>query len=211
MNQSLRESWFWSLPRPNLLDWLFLFWWFFFSSFVQAAEGLPYVDDSPSTGSIAGIIEAGWNSGAICFGLCFCQLDNIKNAFNIMGFYIVGSTVLTFLVSIKNHRSIIWFEMRIVRLSRLPGREQVLHTTLAALLSQRLPLLHTSSPRSNSRINSMPLPPTSNWAVGSHQHNKSLLIKYLHMTNLINKSCWTNGIDNTNLPKIWQRITVYLH
>jgi len=82
-----------------------------FSSFVQAAEGstygiVPYVDP-PSTGSIAGIVGAGGNTGAVCFGLCFRQLDNIKTAFNIMGFSILGSALLTFLIVIKNHRSIL--------------------------------------------------------------------------------------------------------
>ena len=82
-----------------------------FSSFVQAAEGstygiVPYVDP-PSTGSIAGIVGAGGNSVAVCFGLCFHQLESITTAFNIMGFSILGSAVLTFLVSITNYRSIL--------------------------------------------------------------------------------------------------------
>lgn len=82
-----------------------------FSSFVQAAEGstygiVPYVNP-PATGSIAGIVGAGGNTGAVCFGLCFRQLDNIKTAFNIMGFSIFGSAALTFLISIKGHRRLI--------------------------------------------------------------------------------------------------------
>ena len=45
----------------------------FFSLFVQATEGtsygiVPYVDP-PNTGSIAGIIGAGGNTGAVGFGL----------------------------------------------------------------------------------------------------------------------------------------------
>jgi NNP family nitrate/nitrite transporter-like MFS transporter len=82
-----------------------------FSSFVQAAEGstygiVPYVDP-PSTGSIAGIVGAGGNTGAVCFGLCFRQLESITTAFNIMGFSIFGAAAATFLIAIKGHRSIL--------------------------------------------------------------------------------------------------------
>jgi len=82
-----------------------------FSSFVQAAEGstygiVPYVNP-PATGSIAGIVGAGGNCGAVAFGLCFRQLDKIGTAFNIMGFSIFGSAALTFLIAIKGHRSIL--------------------------------------------------------------------------------------------------------
>jgi NNP family nitrate/nitrite transporter-like MFS transporter len=82
-----------------------------FSSMVQAAEGstygiVPYVNP-PATGSISGIVGAGGNSGAVCFGLCFRQLPKISTAFNIMGFSILGSAVLTLLISIKGHRSML--------------------------------------------------------------------------------------------------------
>jgi NNP family nitrate/nitrite transporter-like MFS transporter len=83
-----------------------------FSSMVQAAEGatygiVPYVNPA-ATGSISGIVGAGGNSGAVAFGLCFRQLSKISTAFNIMGFSILGSAgVLTFLISIKGHRSIL--------------------------------------------------------------------------------------------------------
>ena len=81
-----------------------------FSSFVQAAEGstygiVPYVDP-PSTGSIAGIVGAGGNFGAVCFGLCFRQLGTTR-AFNIMGYAILGSSLLSFLIMIKGHRSLL--------------------------------------------------------------------------------------------------------
>lgn len=81
-----------------------------FSSFVQAAEGstygiVPYVDP-PSTGSIAGIVGAGGNTGAVCFGLGFRQLGYVK-AFNIMGATILASAALPFLIMIKGHRSIL--------------------------------------------------------------------------------------------------------
>lgn len=82
-----------------------------FSSFVQAAEGstygiVPYVDPA-CTGSISGIIGAGGNTGAVCFGLGFRQLASTQSAFNVMGYSIIGSAVLSFLVSIKGHRGLI--------------------------------------------------------------------------------------------------------
>lgn len=80
-----------------------------FSSFVQAAEGstygiVPYVDP-PSTGSIAGIVGAGGNTGAVCFGLGFRQLET-KAAFRLMGYGVIGSAFASFLICIKGHRSI---------------------------------------------------------------------------------------------------------
>jgi NNP family nitrate/nitrite transporter-like MFS transporter len=82
-----------------------------FSSFVQAAEGstygiVPYVDPG-ATGSISGIVGAGGNTGAVCFGLGFRQLAKTKDAFNLMGYTILASSFLTFLVCIKGHRSIL--------------------------------------------------------------------------------------------------------
>ena len=82
-----------------------------FSLFVQSAEGssygiVPYVDP-PSTGSIAGIVGAGGNTGAVCFGLGFRQLD-YKPAFFIMGFSILGSSVLSVLINIKGHSALLW-------------------------------------------------------------------------------------------------------
>lgn len=81
-----------------------------FSTFVQAAEGstygiVPYVDP-PSTGSIAGIVGAGGNTGAVCFGLCFRQLND-KSAFQIMGFSILVSAVMSAFVCIKGHRGLL--------------------------------------------------------------------------------------------------------
>lgn len=81
-----------------------------FSTFVQAGEGstygiVPYVNP-PATGSIAGIVGAGGNTGAVCFGLGFRQL-RIGQAFDLMGFTVLGSAALSLLICIKNHRSII--------------------------------------------------------------------------------------------------------
>jgi len=83
----------------------------FFSLFVQAAEGssygiVPYVDP-PSTGSIAGIVGAGGNSGAVGFGMGFRQLD-YEAAFTIMGITIMASSALSVLISIKGHAGLLW-------------------------------------------------------------------------------------------------------
>ena len=77
-----------------------------FSSFVQAAEGstcgiVPYVNP-PCTGSIAGIVGAGGNTGAVCFGLGFHELDQ-KAAFNLMGGAILASGFMTLFISVKGH------------------------------------------------------------------------------------------------------------
>jgi len=81
-----------------------------FSTLVQAAEGstygiVPYVDP-PSTGSIAGIVGAGGNTGAVCFGLCFRQLDD-SAGFLIMSISILVSSVLSLFICIKGHRGLI--------------------------------------------------------------------------------------------------------
>ena len=84
----------------------------FFSVFVQAAEGstygiVPYVDP-PSTGSIAGIVGAGGNTGAVCFGLAFRQLTEYKDAFVVMACTILGSAVLTLFIVLKGHAGILF-------------------------------------------------------------------------------------------------------
>merc|ERR1712232_94712 len=82
----------------------------FFSLFVQAAEGssygiVPYVNP-PATGSIAGIVGAGGNSGAVGFGMGFRQLS-AKSAFILMGCTIIGSSVLSLFIFIKGHAGLI--------------------------------------------------------------------------------------------------------
>ena len=77
-----------------------------FSSFVQAAEGstfgiVPYVDP-PATGSVSGIVGAGGNVGAVCFGLGFRQLET-KAAFILMGCVIIVSGITCAMVFIKGH------------------------------------------------------------------------------------------------------------
>ena len=81
-----------------------------FSVFVQAAEGssygiVPYVDP-PVTGSIAGIVGAGGNTGAVCFGIGFRQLS-YKKAFTLMGLVIIASSVLSIFIFIKGHASLL--------------------------------------------------------------------------------------------------------
>jgi len=77
----------------------------FFSVFVQACEGstygiVPYVDP-PATGSIAGIVGAGGNCGAVAFGFCFRQLSSYNQAFDIMAAAILCSAVLCVFIFIK--------------------------------------------------------------------------------------------------------------
>jgi NNP family nitrate/nitrite transporter-like MFS transporter len=86
----------------------------FFSLFVQAAEGstygiVPYVDPT-STGSISGIVGAGGNTGAVCFGLGFRQLDSDKAALTVMGATILGASFLSMLIVLKGHAGIIFGE-----------------------------------------------------------------------------------------------------
>jgi len=83
--------------------WLAILLMVIFSLFVQAAEGssygiVPYVNP-PVTGSIAGIVGAGGNTGAVCFGMCFRELE-YKDAFMIMGVCIMATSVLSPLIRI---------------------------------------------------------------------------------------------------------------
>lgn len=82
----------------------------FFSTFVQAGEGstygiVPYVDPA-STGSIAGIVGAGGNIGAVCFGFFFKYLET-KPALHAMGYCVFGSAAMTALLAIKGHRGLV--------------------------------------------------------------------------------------------------------
>lgn len=81
-----------------------------FSLFVQGAEGstygiVPYVNP-PATGSIAGIVGAGGNTGAVIFGLCFRNMP-YKKAFTIMGCTILASALTSFLIVIQGHSTIL--------------------------------------------------------------------------------------------------------
>eukprot|EP00977_Amphora_coffeiformis_P030366 scaffold46516_cov183-Amphora_coffeaeformis.AAC.1 len=71
---------------------------------IMAAEGssyaiVPYIDP-PNMGSVSGIIGAGGNVGAVGFGFCFRQL-NYSTAFDIMGFSIITSSLLSALIHIR--------------------------------------------------------------------------------------------------------------
>jgi len=82
-----------------------------FSVFVQAGCGttygiVPYIDP-PATGSISGIVGAGGNVGAVCFGLGFRQLD-YEEAFYIMGFTAMAAAVLTIFLSVKGYSRLLW-------------------------------------------------------------------------------------------------------
>lgn len=88
-----------------------------FSLFVQSAEGtsygiVPYVNP-PFTGSVSGIVGAGGNVGAVCFGLGFRELA-YTDAFNIMGWSIIGSALLSVFIAIKGHRGLLHGEDRVV-------------------------------------------------------------------------------------------------
>jgi NNP family nitrate/nitrite transporter-like MFS transporter len=81
-----------------------------FSCFVQAAEGstygiVPYVNP-PCTGSIAGIVGAGGNTGAVCFGLGFRNLGTMQ-AFYLMASCITISGVISALIFIKGHAGLL--------------------------------------------------------------------------------------------------------
>ena len=82
----------------------------FFSMFVQAAEGtsyaiVPYVNP-PFMGSICGIVGAGGNVGAVCFGLGFRELSYDK-AFLIMGCSILISSLMTIGIRIPGHAGLL--------------------------------------------------------------------------------------------------------
>lgn len=82
-----------------------------FSLFVQGACGttygiVPYVDPAV-TGSVSGIVGAGGNIGAVCFGLAFRQLSYEK-AFTIMGATVMGVGTMSAFISIKGHAGLLW-------------------------------------------------------------------------------------------------------
>jgi NNP family nitrate/nitrite transporter-like MFS transporter len=81
-----------------------------FSLFVQAAEGtsygiVPYIDPI-NMGSVTGIVGAGGNVGAVCFGLAFRNLE-YETAFVIMGCSIIASSFLSVFIHIKGHAGLL--------------------------------------------------------------------------------------------------------
>lgn len=88
-----------------------------FSLLVQSAEGtsygiVPYVNP-PFTGSVSGIVGAGGNVGAVCFGLGFRELS-YSQAFNIMGGSVIASAFLSIFISINGHRGLLHGEDLVV-------------------------------------------------------------------------------------------------
>ena len=88
-----------------------------FSLFVQSAEGtsfgiVPYINP-PYTGSVTGIVGAGGNVGAVCYGLGFRELSYSK-AYNIMGYSVIASAILSACYSIKGHRGLLHGEDLVV-------------------------------------------------------------------------------------------------
>ena len=83
----------------------------FFSTTVQMAEGatygiVPYVNRQ-ATGSVSGIVGAGGNVGAVCFGMCFRQMDSY-DAFMTMGGVILGAGLLTLFIRIEACSSVLF-------------------------------------------------------------------------------------------------------
>jgi len=79
-----------------------------FSIFCQAGCGTsfgiaPYIDPR-ATGSVTGIIGAGGNVGAVCFGLIFKYLGD-DYGFDIMGGITLASLITVALMRIKGHRT----------------------------------------------------------------------------------------------------------
>jgi nitrate/nitrite transporter NarK len=57
-------------------------------------------------GSVTGIIGAGGNVGAVCFGMAFRNVDNEK-AFMIMGCSIIVSSFLSVFIHIEEHAGLL--------------------------------------------------------------------------------------------------------
>ena len=80
------------------------------SLLVQATEGtsfgiVPYVKPT-FMGSVSGIVGAGGNVGAVCFGFGFRELD-YGDAFLIMGSAVIFSSALSILLKIEGHRGLL--------------------------------------------------------------------------------------------------------
>lgn len=90
-----------------------------FSISVQAAEGssygiVPYINPQ-YTGSVSGIVGAGGNVGAVCFGLCFRNLPDYRTAFTIMGTAVITSSILSALIFIKGQTGLLCGKKRFMR------------------------------------------------------------------------------------------------
>ena len=57
-------------------------------------------------GSVIGIVGAGGNIGAVCFGMAFRSLP-YETAFLIMGVTVMASSLLSIFIHIKGHRGLL--------------------------------------------------------------------------------------------------------
>mmetsp|Transcript_30756 Transcript_30756/g.47162 ORF Transcript_30756/g.47162 Transcript_30756/m.47162 type:complete len:511 (-) Transcript_30756:92-1624(-) len=83
-----------------------------FSIFVQMSMGtcfgiVPYVD-GPNTGSIAGVVGAGGNLGAILFGNIMRFTTHYQEAFEYIAWFTIGLSFLTPFIVIKGYRGILF-------------------------------------------------------------------------------------------------------
>jgi MFS transporter, NNP family, nitrate/nitrite transporter len=98
--------------KTQSLAWsIFVMVWF--SIFCQGGCGttygiVPYVDP-PATGAISGIVGAGGNAGAVCFG-CIFAFKGYRLAFTVMGWAVMVSAFSTFFIVIKGYKCLIWGE-----------------------------------------------------------------------------------------------------
>lgn len=82
-----------------------------FSLFVQATEGcvfgiVPYINPHV-TGSTVGIVGAGGNFGGIFFSSIFLFTKTERDAFALMGWFVVASSLLSAFVRIRGHAGLI--------------------------------------------------------------------------------------------------------
>lgn len=82
-----------------------------FSIFVQGAEGstfgiVPYLNPNV-TGTVAGVIGAGGNAGAVIFSILFQQLE-YRDAFFWMGVSTAVISLLSVFVWIKGYEGLFW-------------------------------------------------------------------------------------------------------
>lgn len=81
-----------------------------FSIFTQAVEGaiygvVPYVSKL-YTGSVAGLVGAGGNTGSVVFGFGFRGLD-YRDAFIMMGSIVMASSLTSFFIKIPCHAGLV--------------------------------------------------------------------------------------------------------
>lgn len=89
-----------------------------FSVFVQSAEGttyavVPYVVPE-AKGAVTGVVGAGGNIGAVCWGLIFLfSGQNDSDCYMIIGYIVIGLSLLTPLIFLKgNHDSVFGWNPR---------------------------------------------------------------------------------------------------